>query len=176
MRIGIIVEGDDDKDVLETIFKKEEWREKISREKIRVRPVGGGKIKNQGYVKSAAQLLREHGCEKMILLYDTDTPNKEEAEKEIKKHDGAVINEFNITTAKAHISIESWILGCFEDIGNPENFRDAKTAKREIKKKMYGGSKGRTISMIAEGNQIRHFEKSSSFKEFESTIEKLAKS
>lgn len=104
-----------------------------------------------------------------------DTPNKEKKEREMKEVLGEAIKRYDIITAQAHISIESWVLGCFEDIRNPENFPDSNSAKRKIEEKMLEGSKGRIISVIAERNQVKHFERSDSFKEFESIIEKFVK-
>jgi len=171
MCIGIIVEGSDDKEVLKKIFAKKlgnKWSKII---KIISIGAGGSTLLNPRMVENTVRLLKEEkNCREIILLYDSDMPKKEQKEKLVTKKVGEVVRKYNITVAYAVVCIESWILGCFKEIRNPESFPDSKAAKRELREKMREKSNGRTISIIAEKNQIKHFERSDSFKEFESTI------
>ncbi len=157
MNIGIIFEGSDDVAFLEEIKKKlgEEWKNRIKVSDIR------GKILNAADVDKRANMLKnEYCCEKIIALVDTDS-SKEEKEKLVKKNPAAVLKKHNIEVAYANICIESWILGCF-DIKNPENFRSSQEANKEVQKR----ENKKTLTQIIKHNEMAHFKKSKSFREF----------
>ncbi|MDI6730558.1 MAG: DUF4276 family protein [Candidatus Altarchaeum sp.] len=182
-KIGIIVEGESDKEILKVII------DKLSKEKDNFRfSVAGGKKKlfeklEQLHIN---ELVRQRHCNKIIVFCDYDNSetiaerlrNKIEEIKERKK------DILSIELCFSTQEIESWLLGCYEDLlkeatnEEPDNVKDPVTLLEnfERKKKGYKNFRYNKISdgkRIAEDNKLQHFKHSASFKRFEEILQNI---
>lgn len=181
-RIGIIVEGESDKEILEIIIF-----EKLNKNKDNFRfLVAGGKTK---LLKNLRQhinyLTRMQHCNKIIILPDCD--NFDEQSKKIVKITGEIkkrMKDVSIELCFLTQKIESWLLGCYEESlkeaknEEPDNIKGPISLIEKYEGKRRNGENFRYNKIsdgkrIANSNELKHFEHSASFRRFEKILEEF---
>ncbi|MEM0171811.1 MAG: DUF4276 family protein [Conexivisphaerales archaeon] len=176
-KIGLIVEGESDKRALKEIILKYGLRAEFG-----VCP--GFSIRK---IAKLGEMLKESGCEKVIVLRDTECEERERKKEELKQE----INELERKGMKvcfAQCELETWLLADekaiesvtgvkMKEIANPESIGNAKEKIKEIFRK-----KGARLGYLAveHAPKIAHKmnvekleRKCASFKEFISTLKDL---
>ncbi len=152
--------------------------------------VVGGKTKLSGNLEKQHinNLVRRQHCNKIIILVDYDNSDKEskkieERVEEIKKRRQDIFIELCF----AKQEIESWLLGCYEELlkkaknEEPDNVKNPvallENYERERRKnKNFKYSKKADGKRIAGNNKLEHFEYSASFRNFKEILQKFNKS
>lgn len=183
-RIGIIVEGDSDKEILKIIIF-----DKLCKKEDNFRfSVAGGKtelLKNKLEKQHINYLVRMQHCNKIIILPDCDNFDDRSKKiikitEEIKKRRQDVSIELCFSTQE----IESWLLGCYEELlkeaknEEPDNIEDPVALLEKHEGKIRGDKNFRYNKIsdgkrIAGNNKLQHFEHSASFKRFEKILQKF---
>lgn len=176
MSIVIAVEGESDRAILKEMLNKLNLNK--SDYDIRLPPARSGGKEN--LYRKMSKMVQSVDCENIIFLVDSDNSKKDE-EKFKKKVDELQNQNPNM---KIHLcfakpEIEAWLLGCFAEIVKDLENEECDNAENPVslienfmkkKNKDYTYHKVAEGKKIAKGNELKHFECSKSFKEFENII------
>ncbi|MCJ7422653.1 DUF4276 family protein [Candidatus Bathyarchaeota archaeon] len=132
-RLGCIVEGPEDKDVLARIFQKLGLPCKI----LNARGSGNFKRKLSSYI----DLLKSSRCNKIVILRDLDCQDQGAVHREFARYDTKdtrfclAVHELETWLLADHKALSEVLYKQIKPISNPENIHDAKSKMKEIFRK-----------------------------------------
>jgi len=152
MKIGLIVEGDSDKEFFEKYFKP-----KIKRDIIVSSPGKKGtcKILNREKIHKDIKMLFVKGCKEVYILVDLDTQCDDGQKftcivelREWYEAKIALASSYNVSIVIVSKEIESWMLSAYEKSNNKSKqdlekyFKSKKSLnEKELLKKFIGSKK-----------------------------------
>ncbi len=103
-KIGAVVEGSSDEDVIRAIW--ENLSKKLNASlSLKVKVARGGKIKNKRVLKRSVEHLKVRGCERVMVLIDSHC-NPSDIRNDFERYIGSIGGELFVVKH----AIESWLL------------------------------------------------------------------